>query len=239
MLYADWINAVCDLLEYQANIVDPTSALPTDSDAFNLIYPRAIEYTELRLQRDLDFIATTTVVTGAMTANSRTVALPVSAQGPFVVVSQVRPLLNGDRQQPLEPVSRTALDFFWPSDQSPGAGILPSQWTPNDEATILVGPAPDIAYGIEILGTTRFLPLSASNTSNFLTFYVPDLYIAASMIFFSGFQRDFGSQSDDPKMAQSWENQYQLLLQSAVVEEARKRYADMFPHSTDPSPVTG
>lgn len=233
MNYADWINAVCAMIEYQ--VVDANSPTPTET-IFDTVYPRAIEYTELRMQRDLDFIATTTTATGTMSANSRSVSLPVPAQGPFVVLSQISPIIGGVKQQPLEPITRSMLDYYWPSELSPGANILPSQWTPNDQVTFLVGPAPDQNYAFEALGTTRFVPLSATNTSNFLTTYLPDLYLFASMIFFTGYQRDFGQQSDDPKMAQSWESQYQALLSSAVVEEARKRYADMFPHASDPAP---
>ena len=63
----------------------------------------------------------------------------------------------------------------------------------------------------------------AGNTTQ-LTNFFPDLFIAASMIFASGYQRDFGSQSDNPQQAQSWESQYQTLIKSASTEEARKRF---------------
>lgn len=236
MDYAGWITAICAMIEYP--VVDSSLPNPTGT-IFDTIYPRAIEYTELRMQRDLDFIATTTVANGTMSANSRTVSLPIPSNGPFVVVSQISPIVSGVKQQPLEPITRMMLDYFWPSELSPGANIIPSQWTPNDQLTVIVGPAPDQNYDFEVVGTTRFVPLSASNTSNFLTLFLPDLYIAASMIFWAGYQQSYGSQSDNPQQAQSWENQYQLLLQSAVVEEARKRYADMFPHASDPAPSTG
>lgn len=239
MNYTDYINAICAMLEYTGAIVDPSSASPTNFVPFNQIIPRAIEYTELRMQRDLDFIATTTTANGTMVANSRTITLPIPSQGAFVVVSEIIPIVAGDKQQPLEPITRSMLDYFWPSELSPGANIVPLQWTPNDQLTAIVGPAPDQNYDFQVVGTTRFPPLSASNTTNFLTQFLPDIYLAASMIFYSGYQRDFGSQSDDPAKAQSWESQYQALLSSAVVEEARKRYADMYPHASDPAPSTG
>ena len=46
----------------------------------------------------------------------------------------------------------------------------------------------------------------------------------ASMIYVSAYQRNFGRQSDDPQMAQSYENQYTNLLKSAFIEEARKKF---------------
>ena len=66
--------------------------------------------------------------------------------------------------------------------------------------------------------------LPISNTTTILTTYVPDLFMAASMVFASGYMRNFGSQADDPRMSQSWENQYQLLKASAQTELARQRF---------------
>lgn len=328
MNYSDWINAVCTLLEYQVN--DATSATPTNEDSFNTIYPRAIDYTENRLQRDLDFIQTSiTTSTGVMTPNSRTITYPsvdlpavanlpvlignpipagsivsttigidivnvmwtahgqpagsdvailtplfvggltlggvyqiitvvdannftlnvtfnavftdsesILGSGIYIVVEQIRPIVGGTRMQPLEPVTRPYLDFAWPDENSPGANILPVQWCPKDQTTALVGPAPDQAYGFEVVGTMRIPQLSAANYTNFLTQQFADLYVAASMVFFSGYQRDFSAQAEDPKMAQSWENQYQLLLSSAKVEEARKQFANMFPSPSRPTGLT-
>ena len=66
--------------------------------------------------------------------------------------------------------------------------------------------------------------MSVTNTSTQLTNFFPDLFIAASMIFATGYQRDFGAQSDNPAQGQSWENQYDLLIKSALTEEARKKF---------------
>lgn len=234
MNYAAWVNAVCGILEYQ--VVNAASATPTGTE-FDAMIPSAIDYVENRLQRDLDFLASTLTNTGAMTANSRTVTLPTNL-GTYIVASQIRPIVSGIRQQPLEPVSRPFLDFVWPYEASPAANTLPQQWCPNDQASVLVGPAPDQAYAFEVVGTIRFVQMSASNPTNFLTTQVPDLYVAASLVYFFGFQRDFGGQAEDSGTAQSWENQYQLLLKSAVVEEVRKEFMDMSPSPSKPTGLT-
>lgn len=328
MDYAGFITAVTDILNYV--VIDATSASPTDDPAFNAIIPSMINYTELRLQRDLDFIATTVTATGTMVPNKRILTLPsvdlpavsnlpvllgkpvaagsvitttagqqlfnvywplhnmqqgqmvaflvpikvggltlggdfiviavvdpnnitliassnadtsdtatVVGNGLFIVTTQISPIVDGVRQPPMEPVTRDYLDFAWPSDQSPGAGVVPYQWCPNDQSAVLIGPAPDQAYGFEVVGTMRFPQLSATNYQNFLTLNVPDLYVACAMIYATGYQRDFSAQSEDPKMAQSWENQYQMLLKGAVVEEVRKNYANMFPSPSNPSTLQG
>ena len=204
------------------------------------------------MQRDLDFLASiVTDNSGAMTPFQRLQSLPTT-KGTFIVASSIRPILGGVGYgqgvygtgpfggggvsgAPLEMVSRAMMDFAWPSDASPGANIVPAYWCPNDERSILVGPAPDQSYGFEVVGTQRFVQMSAANPSNFLSQELPDLYVAASLVWLFGYQRDFGAQSDDPATAQSWEAQYGKLLQSAAVEEARKKYGDMFPRLTKPT----
>jgi hypothetical protein len=48
--------------------------------------------------------------------------------------------------------------------------------------------------------------------------------IMASMIYISGYQRNFGRANDDPQMAVTYESQYQALLKGAAIEEARKKF---------------
>jgi hypothetical protein len=60
----------------------------------------------------------------------------------------------------------------------------------------------------------------------------------ASMIFVSGYQRNFGRASDDPAMAQSYEAQYQTLLKGATVEEARKKFESSGWTSQSPAVVS-
>lgn len=118
MDYSSFITTVCDLLEYP--IVDASLAAPTGT-VFDSVYPDAIAYAELRMQRDLDFLASVvTNDTGVITANQRKITFPTNL-GHFVVVSQIIPIYNGTKLTPLEPVSRAFLDYCYPDDVSPGA----------------------------------------------------------------------------------------------------------------------
>ena len=79
----------------------------------------------------------------------------------------------------------------------------------------------------EVVGTVRPDSLSSTNQTTFISLYLPDLFLAASMVFVSGYQRDFAlgaSQPNDPGMPINYESQYQTLLKSAGVEEARKKF---------------
>lgn len=235
MDYAGWITTVCTLLEY--TVVDANSATPTGT-VFDSVYPSAIEYTENRIQRDLDLLSSQSTATGTLQPNTRIANLPVTNRGEYIVVQQVRLVIDDDGQAPLENVSRETLDFIWPSDNSIALSVLPQQWTTRNQNSIMVGPAPASATTFEVVGTTRVIELASDNTSNNLTDLFPDLYVAASMVWFSGYQRDFGSQSDDPKVAQSWESQYQTLLSTAMSEEKRKKTGDLSPSPSN-TPVTG
>jgi hypothetical protein len=237
MQYADWITAVTTLLEYSANVTTasaaPNGALtPTNNQDFNNLIPRAIDYTENRLQRDLDLLSTVITVAGTMTANQRKQTLPTGS-GTFIVCTEIRPIIGSVKQPPIEFVTRDFLDYAWPSDVSPGANIPPIQWSTNDQASILVGPSPDQAYAYEAVGTARLTQLSASAPSNFLTIQLPDLYVQCSMIFWFNFQ-----QRDDSKQnAADAESQYQLLLKSATVEEIRKKFGNQFQSPSYPTGV--
>lgn len=214
------------------------TVIPATDSNFLAILPSCIYYAEQRIYRELNLLTAQAVDTsGTLTASNRNFTLPAH----FITVDQINVITpvggtvtNGTRN-PLTPVSREFLDMAWPS--STGA-TLPTFYAMNSDQSIVVGPWPDAAYGVEIVGIQRPTALSASATTTYLTSYLPDLFFAAAMVFMSGYMRNFGSQSDDPKMAQSWEGQYKSLLISAKLEEERKRHK-LVPGSTDTPSATG
>ena len=89
-----------------------------------------------------------------------------------------------------------------------------------------LGPWPDQNYTVEFEGTQRPAPLSASNTSTFLTTYLPDLFLVAAMLHLCAYQKNWSALGDDPNSAATWEAQYLKLKTSADAEELRKRYSN-------------
>lgn len=215
------------------------SVVPETDPNWLAILPDAIEYAELRIYRDLDLLSTVQVNTSfSTTANASKVAI---TQGTFVTLQNVNVITpagttNPDlgTRVPLLPVSKEYIQYSWPSATNAG---VPSYFAMIDERTFSLGPWPDATYTLEIVGTVRPETLSASNTTTFISQYLPDLFLMASMIFISGYQRNFGRQSDDPQMAQSYESQYLALLKGATVEEYRKKFAASGWTSNSPSPV--
>jgi hypothetical protein len=137
-------------------------------------------------------------------------------------------------RNPLLPATKEFLDAVYGSPTPAG---LPKYFTPFNDNLFLVGPFPDQEYFVEIVGTYRPPSLSETNTTTFISNYLPDVFLMASMVYVSGYQRNFGRQSDDPAMSQSYESQYQTLLRGAAIEEARKKFEATGWTSQSPSPV--
>lgn len=215
--YTSWVTALATLTD-----------IPSTNTDFQAILPDCIDYAEQRIYRELDLL--NTVVrdsTSSCTPNSRNFALPTSV-GTFIAVNQINVITPASTQpdsgtrNPLTPVSESYLDYAWPSVTG---ATVPTFFAMLTQGTILFGPWPDAAYVVEVVGTQRPTPLSSDNSTTFLTTNLPDLFLAASMVWMSGYMRDFGAQSDNPQMAQSWEDQYSKLFSSANAEEMRKKFA--------------
>lgn len=217
-----------------------TMAVVEDTDpAFLNILPQMITYAENRMYRDLDFLFTSTSITGyRFNSGSRQITIP---EGTIVVSEQINVITpvgqsnpDAGTRVPLLPATKEFLDAVYGSPTYTG---VPRYFTPFNDNLFLVGPFPDQPYYVEIVGTYRPASLAANNKTTFISLYLPDLFIMASMVYVSAYQRNFGRQSDDPSMAQSYEGQYQTLLRGAAVEEARKKFEASGWTSQSPSPV--
>lgn len=219
------------------------------------ITPSMLDYAELRIYRDLDLMFTSTSIHGptiGLTAGNRNLSFPMElpdGSGTIVVTEQINLILpTGDdnpdgpnaTRVPLLPTTKEFLDAVYGSSAAANRG-RPKYFVPFNENLFFVGPVPDQSYKVEVVATYRpnslYAPLNPTNVT-FISQYLPDLLIMASMVYISAYQRNFGRQSDDPQMAQSYESQYQTLLKSAAVEEARKKFEGPGWTSQSPSPIS-
>jgi len=234
LTYSQYVNQIATLA-----VVDPSDS------AYLTILPQMITYAENRMYRDIDFLFTSTSITGyQLTVGSRSLSIPETlpdSSGNFVVSEQINIITpagtanpNLGTRNPLIPTTKEFLDVVYGSSSYTG---LPKYFVPFNDTLFYVGPFPDSNYYVEVVGTYRPNSLSATNTTTFISLYLPDVFIMASMIYISAYQRNFGRQSDDPAMAQSYESQYKTLLSSAMVEEARKKFESSGWSSKSPSPV--
>lgn len=230
LTYNDYVNQISTLA-----VVSPTDS------AFLTILPQMLTYAENRIYRDLDFLSTTQALTGYnFSIGSRSLAIPAND---FVALQQINvitpanvDIANSGTRVTLLPATKEFIDNVYPSSASAG---VPAYFALFNQSTILVGPWPDQAYSVEVVGTYRPASLSAdpATQTTFISLYLPDLLIMASMVYISGYQRNFGRANDDPQMAVSYESQYKTLMQGAMIEEARKKFQSSGWTSMSPSPV--
>ena len=217
------------------------AVVPTTDTNYQIILPQMISYAELRMQRDLDFLSTQISNSSySLTASSSTLTIPTSA---FVVMETFEVIDGSGNSAPLLPVTKEFIQNVYGTGSSTG---LPQYFAVygGDSATtgltsqnMIIGPTPDLNYSIRLTGTVRSAPLSATNTQTYISVYLPDMFIMASMIYISAYQRNFGRMNDDPQMAQSYEGQYQALKASALIEENRKKFEAAAWSSYSPAPA--
>lgn len=214
--------------------------VPTGDAGFVAALPNIIDDAEQRLYRDLDL--ENTVVrdsSAAASTGTRTFTLPTST-GTFVVTEEINIITPAGTSNPelgtrnaLVPIAKEALDMLWPSI---AGSTVPTYFAKVTQGSVIFGPWPDQAYQVEVVGTQRPAALSASNVTSLLSWYFPDLLIAAGMVFAAGYQKNYGQGVDDPKMAVTWESHLGDLLKSAQTEEQRKKFNQAGWSSKQPSP---
>jgi len=229
LTYSEYVNEIATLAVVSST--DPN---------FVEILPQMITYAENRIYRDLDLLSTVTSISSyATTTNGRTVTFPIAD---FITVQEVNVITpagttvpNDGTRVTLLPVTKEWMNYNYVNSSS---AALPFYFAMFNQNTIILGPWPDNSYAVEVVGTFRPDSLSATNTSTFVSLYLPDLLIMASMIYISAFQRNFVSAAaNDPQMPINYETQYQTLLRGAMVEEARKKFQSAGWTSMSPSPV--
>lgn len=230
LTYATYVTSLANLLP-----------VPETDPGFTTVLPNIIDDAEQRLYRELDLIDTSVRdSSSSLTPGNRNFNLP-SSTGTFIVTQEINVITpstattaDGGTRVPLLPASEPMLNTLWPSVIG---SSVPQYFAMVNQGSIIVGPWPNENYRVEVVGTQRPTPLSASNTTTLLSVYFPDLMIAASMVFAAAYQRNFGAAVDDPKMAMTWETHLQTLLRSANTEEQRKKFAAAGWSSEDPNPL--
>lgn len=242
--YNDYISAVCALAVEDTTTV--SGVVQSVNAAFNTLTPSMLNYAELRIQRDVDLLPLLTSNSYTMTALSNLLQIPV---GDFVTIQTIA-VISGGMTYPLMAVTKEWLQNTY-GDSS--TATLPSYFAMygGDQATggqtwtnIIVGPFPSQNFAVSVTGTQRMPslyqsanPTGAATGTTFISTWLPDLLVMASLVFVAQYQRQFGATGNDPQMPGSYESQYQTLLRSAAVEEARKKFSASAWSSMPPIPA--
>ncbi len=201
--------------------INPSTTLTTtNTDMLNAM----IDYAELRIYRELDFLSTETDSdTSDLTAGTRSIAVPtdIIIVNSATLITPASTAATAGTRNPMQRVSTQFLDFVWSSTATQG---VPLYYALKDNVTIVLAPTPDAAYRVNCVGIYRPDPLYTDTTGTYISDNLPDLFVAASCVWgFGGINQNFGSMSDDPKSAQSWEAQYQALKEGVNLETLRQK----------------
>lgn len=199
---------------------------------FNNLIPQMLNYAELRIQRDLDLLPSQTTNTFTLTSGNNLLEIDVDD---FVTIQSIQ-VTSGTAKLTVLPVSKEYIQNVYNDSSVTGMPTVYAMYGGdstggNTYNYVLFGPYPNSNYPVLVTGTVRLPSLYkfastglASTNTTFISTYLPDLLIQASLIYISQFQRNFGSAANDPAMGPTYELQYQNLLKSAIVEEARKKF---------------
>lgn len=227
-------------LTYSSYVTDLANLMvvsPSDANYLTVL-PNIIDDAEQRIYRELDFLATVTTFSSiSLSSDNRNVTLPSSVV--CVVVDSINVLSTAavpSRTQ-LSPVAKDWLNVVYPTATSSSSTAIPLYFAMVTDQTLLVAPPAGQTYNLEVAATVRPSALSSTNTTTYLTQYLPDLFMAASMVYANAYMKNFAATADDPQAPMTWEKHYQTLKMSAEVEEFRKKFGSQGWTSKQPNPV--
>lgn len=202
------------------------------------ILPQALNYAELRIQRDIDFLQARSYNTYTLTQGSNLLQIPIND---FLMLETLEVTQNNGstivNSAPLIPVTKEFIQNCYAgaaSAATPRYFAMIGDTFGNGADTninVMLGPVPNYAWPVRAFGVIRLPSLAkyavngqADSSYTYISQFMPDLLMMASMIYISAFQRNFSATSDDPAMGASYEKQYQALRLGAISEENRKKF---------------
>ena len=227
LTYSTYTTTIANLIEISV----------TDSN-FQQILPSMIDDAEIRICQDVDFLglvvtdSSVTLTGGNRNANWNPLFFVINAINAITPAGTTNPDLG--TRNPILPANPEVCDFLYPS--STGSGI-PQYFGRVTQSTAVLAPWPDQNYTLEIRGTQRPTPLSSTNTTTFISTYLPNLLVAASMIYAAAYQQNFSATGDNPAQGVNWKGHYDDILKSSVIEQARMKFEAEGWSPQQPSPI--
>ena len=233
--YNAYIQTGAGMAVYQAA---ETGGVYAFSDAPpQLQVPMMLNYSELRIQRDLDLLPSQTSNQYTLNAGTNILSLPIDD---FLTVQTFRwvQISNGTvvNSGTCTPVSKEFLQNVYGGIATSGPpqyyAMVGDDFGDGADTfnNVMFGPYANYPYTIEVTGTIRipslyqYASMGVADTSyTYISAYYPDMLVMASMVYISAFQRNFSATSDSQEMGATYEKQYQALRLGAIAEENRKK----------------
>ena len=228
MTYAELLQKVRDYTEVDDTVL-------TDS-----ILQSMIRDAELRIFREVDADYTREYATANLNIGSPYLDLPNASGAAGTNTTRrsiiVRSFLVYDSNQ--SPVSKEYLDkrdtsFIFEYNNNGATGV-PKYYANWKETTIIMAPAPDLQYQVQLSYIYTPDALSATNTETYLSQNVPDLLFYATMM------QAYEFLKGPMDMYKVYSDKYNVAVQSFALEQMGRRrrdeYMDGVPRVKIPSP---
>jgi hypothetical protein len=247
MSVQNWTSIMNSCIAMLSQAPSPYNNIPPD---FVQLFPQATSYAEERIYNELVPLNQRTLNTSLTTTPAqRTLPLGGASQS-IVTVEQFALIYPSGQTDPTQGTlyyfdagSLDVINILWPQQSvtvDPSQGdFIGRYWALQDNATLVFSPPGPAAYTVALTGTFAPIPISLSVPITYLSTFYPALLEAGCMIFLTGgLLRNFGAQADDPKMAMAWESTFKTLMQSAQLEEQRRRMQGAGWSQYAPTPAT-
>jgi hypothetical protein len=171
--------------------------------------PQFIKNAETRVARELRILAFITPVTGTLTPGTAIVAKPANWRE--TVSMDLGTGEGNNTRNPVMPRTYEYLRSYWPTPTLTG---VPKYYADYDREHWLVAPTPAAAYPFEVLFYQQVAGLDATNQTNVLTDYAPDMLLYACLLETAPYLKD-------DERIQTWQSRYDRCLQAEVMDDVR------------------
>ena len=212
--YAELTQQVLDYTETDSNVL--TTAILNDF----------IEHAELRLFREVDLDVFKKYKTASLTAGDAFVAMPGAIPSLFSVIRYVQIFsgtgslggLTDNERISLQKKDASFINEFLPNRTTQG---IPKYYANWDNDTIILAPAPNAAYTIELAYNAQPTGLSSSNTTTWISNNIPEGLLYACLVEAFKFLKN-------PQMVQMYESYYTTTVQPFAAEQMGRRRRDEY-----------
>ena len=200
-------------MNYSTLVQNIKDFMEDDGTEFSNAIDTFIDFTELKLSRELKIPAIRRRATSTLSIGDPFITMPsdmVSLEGLHTINSNVRTLLLLRSDE--------FMMEYWPNRTSTGT---PKYYAYFDDDTLYVAPPPSAALGLEISYRRRLPALSSSNTTNWLTDNASDALLYGSLVEAAAFNRNYALQ-------ERYLGMYQNAVQNITQEQQVRNSIDNF-----------
>ena len=213
--YAQLTQQILDYTETDTNVL--TSTITNDF----------IEHAESRIFRNVDLDVFKKYKTASLTVGDPFVAMPGATPQLFSFVRYVQIFDTNNIRISLEKKDTSFINEFVPNRTTTGTPKYYANW---DNDTIVLAPAPDATYTVELAYNAQPTGLSSSNTTTWISNNAPEMLLYACLVEAFKFLKN-------PQMVQMYEQYYKDVLTPIAGEQMGRRRRDEYMDGVPRIPV--